>query len=318
MSDREKVFPTLTRRGLLKGGAAVAGGVVGLGGFPYTNRFAVRAQETPLKFWQFYAPGGPVASQVAWFEKTVADWNDSHPQKIELEFIPNSEYISGPKLATAFASGEGPDIFIISPGDFLRYYNGGVLKDLTPFIDDKAKADFPESVIANRMVDGKIFGIPMEVEPMAMYYSVKAFEEAGLNENDVPKTWEALLEVAKKLTTPERFGVMFETQPGYYQNFTWYPFLWQAAANSRRPTARAASIRRQRCKRSNSGRMRSIVGWRPARSWVRAGTIPLPTSHPAMSPCRMSASGAFHSFRATPGISSMASSGCPRRRTANM
>lgn len=51
------------------------------------------------------------------------------------------------------------------------------------------------------MVDGKIFGIPMEVEPMAMYYSVKAFEEAGLNENDVPKTWEALLEVAKKLTT---------------------------------------------------------------------------------------------------------------------
>lgn len=105
------------------------------------------------------------------------------------------------KLATAFASGEGPDIFIISPGDFLRYYNGGVLEDLTPFIDDKAKADFPESVIANRMVDGKIFGIPMEVEPMAMYYSVKAFEEAGLNENDVPKTWEALLEVAKKLTT---------------------------------------------------------------------------------------------------------------------
>ncbi|QGJ78809.1 ABC transporter substrate-binding protein [Sinorhizobium meliloti] len=227
MSDREKVFPTLTRRGLLKGGAAVAGGIVGLGGFPYINRFAVRAQEAPLKFWQFYAPGGPVASQVAWFEKTVADWNDSHPQKIELEFIPNSEYISGPKLATAFASGEGPDIFIISPGDFLRYYNGGVLKDLTPFIDDKAKADFPESVIANRMVDGKIFGIPMEVEPMAMYYSVKAFEEAGLNENDVPKTWEALLEVAKKLTTPERFGVMFETQPGYYQNFTWYPFLWQ-------------------------------------------------------------------------------------------
>lgn len=45
MSDREKVFPTLTRRGLLKGGAAVAGGVVGLGGFPYINRFAVRARK---------------------------------------------------------------------------------------------------------------------------------------------------------------------------------------------------------------------------------------------------------------------------------
>jgi multiple sugar transport system substrate-binding protein len=27
-------------------------------------------------------------------------------------------------------------------------------------------------VIANRMVDGKIYGLPYEVEPMAMYYSV--------------------------------------------------------------------------------------------------------------------------------------------------
>lgn len=228
MTEKTKSISPLTRRSVLKGGAVLAGGAVGgLSGFPYINRLAVRAQDAPLKFWQFYAPGGTVPSQVEWFTKTIADWNDSHDQKVELEFIPNSEYISGPKLATAFASGEGPDIFVISPGDFLRYYNGGVLKDLSPFIDDAAKADFPESVIANRMVDGKIFGVPMEVEPMAMYYSVKAFEDAGLNENDVPKTWEELLEVAKKLTTPERFGVMFETQPGYYQNFTWYPFLWQ-------------------------------------------------------------------------------------------
>ena len=110
--------------------------------------------------------------------------------------------MNGTKLATAFASGQGPDIFIISPGDFLRYYNGGVLLDLTPHIDaDAAKADFPEGVIANRKVDGKIYGMPMEVEPMAFYYSVKAFEDAGLNENDVPKTWDELLELAKKLTT---------------------------------------------------------------------------------------------------------------------
>lgn len=226
MTGKDKSITPATRRGVLKGGAVlVAGAAAGLSGFPYISRMAVRAQSAPLKFWQFYAPSGPVQSQVDWFEKAVAAWNDSHSQKVELEYVPNAEYINGPKLATAFASGEGPDIFLISPGDFLRYYNGGVLQDLTPHID--AKEDFPKSVIANRMVDGKIYGIPMEVEPMAMYYSVKAFEEAKLNENDVPKTWDDLLELAKKLTTPKRFGVLFETQPGYYQNFTWYPFLWQ-------------------------------------------------------------------------------------------
>jgi multiple sugar transport system substrate-binding protein len=207
---------------VLAAGAA-AGGAALFSSFPYISR--ARAAGEPLKFWQFYSPGGPVKSQDAWFQSVVKGWNDSHDVKVELEYI--TDYMSGTKLPTAFASGQGPDIFLISPGDFLRYYNGGVLLDLTPFIEEKAKADFPEGVMTTRKVDDKIYGIPMEVEPMAMYYSVAAFEEAKLNENDVPKTWDELLVVAKKLTTDKRFGVLFETQPGYYQNFTWYPFLWQ-------------------------------------------------------------------------------------------
>lgn len=213
-----------SRRRLLRTGAGLGAATLAT---PYLGRLPARAAGAPLKFWQFYAPGGQVATQVAWFEKMIADWNASHEQQVELEFVPNKEYINGPKLATAFASGQGPDIFLISPGDFLRYYNGGVLQDLTPHMDAAAIADFPESVLATRMVDGKVFGLPMEVEPMAFYYSVKAFEEAGLNENDVPTTWEGLLEVGKKLTTAERYGLLFQTAPGYYQNFTWYPFLWQ-------------------------------------------------------------------------------------------
>ncbi|MCA0030095.1 ABC transporter substrate-binding protein [Mesorhizobium sp. B263B2A] len=225
MTDRptSPIVSGLTRRRILQQGAALAGGIAGL---PFINRIA-RAEGAALKFWQFYAPGGDVKPQVKWFEDMVAGWNAGHDVKVELEYVTNSEYMNGSKLSTAFASGEGPDIFIISPGDFLRYYNGGVLADLTPYIDAAVRADFPESVIANRMVDGKIYGVPMEVEPMAFYYSVKAFEDAGLNENDVPKSWDELLETAKKLTTPNRYGVLFETTPGYYQNFTWYPFLWQ-------------------------------------------------------------------------------------------
>ncbi len=232
-STERKRLGGLTRRRLLTQGTAVgaAGLVSGVTGFPFINRMTAQAQGAPLKFWQFYAPGGNVASQAQWFEKTVADWNASHEQQIQLEYVPNADYMDGTRLPTAFASGEGPDLFIISPGDFLRYYNGGVLLDLTPFIEDAAKADFPESVIANRMVDGAIYGIPMEVEPMAMYYSIPAFEEAGLNENDVPQTWDQLLEVAGRLTNDQRYGVLFDVTPGYYQNFTWYPFMWQGGGD---------------------------------------------------------------------------------------
>lgn len=181
----------------------------------------------PLSFWQFYAPGGAVKTQTQWFVDMVNSWNQSNKTQVKLNYIPTTEYISGPKLQTAFASGQGPDIFIISPGDFLRYYNGGVLQDLTPHIDKTAQQDFYPDVMSTRTVDGKVYAIPMEVEPMAFYYSVDAFEKAGLNENDVPKTWDELLELGAKLKTSKRFGLLFETAPGYYQNFTWYPFMWQ-------------------------------------------------------------------------------------------
>ena len=73
---------------LAAGGAALASGTIS--GFPFVNSVA-RASGAPLTFWQFYAPGGPVPSQVEWFERTIADWNDSHDQKIELEYVPNKD-----------------------------------------------------------------------------------------------------------------------------------------------------------------------------------------------------------------------------------
>lgn len=209
-----------SRRQIIKGGAALTAGA--FAGLPISKAWA---QDDALNFWQFYAPDGGVKTQVDWFLKMADDWNAQSEVKVQLDYI--VDYVNGTTLSTSFASGEGPDIFLISPGDFLRYYNGGVLLDLTPYITPEAQADFPEGIIASRKVDGKIYGLPMELEPMAFYYSVKAFEDAGLNENDVPQTWDQLTEVANKLTTADRYGVLFETTPGYYQNFTWYPFMWQ-------------------------------------------------------------------------------------------
>ena len=189
---------------------------------------------------QFYAPGGESAAQGQWFVDMVDAWNASNRRPIELEYVPVSEYLNGVKLAVSFASGHAPDLFILSPGDFLRYYNGGALADLTPYISSEARADFPESVVASRVVDGRLYAVPMEVEPMAIFYSVEAFEDAGLDERDIPETWDELLDVAARLTDSRRFGILFETIPGYYQNFTWYPFLWQGGGEIQSPDGTSA------------------------------------------------------------------------------
>ncbi|GHO46529.1 ABC transporter substrate-binding protein [Ktedonospora formicarum] len=219
---------SISRRGFLK--RAGYGGMAALGTTSIAALMSSCGGSTssgPMSFWQFYGPNGTVKSQSQWFVDLVNNWNKSEKAQIKLEYIPNTDYISGSKLQTAFASGQGPDIFIISPGDFLRYYNGGVLQDLTLHIDKNAQSDLYPDVMSTRTIDGKIYAVPMEVEPMAFYYSIEAFEQAGLNENDVPKTWDELLEIGDKLKTNKRSGIIFEPTPGYYQNFTWYPFMWQ-------------------------------------------------------------------------------------------
>jgi multiple sugar transport system substrate-binding protein len=222
---------SLTRRELLIGGGKVAVVAAVSSLFSPFNIYVKAATPKSLSFWQFYSPGGGVATQDKWFQDMVKSWNSSHDVKVELLYVPNQDYMNGSKLQTAFASGQGPDIFVISPGDFLRYYNGGVLVELSQYMEDAAKKDFFDNVMETRKVDGKIYGLPMEVEPMAMYYSHKAFSDAKLSEADVPKTWDQLIEVSKKLTKKNQFGCLFETGPGYYQNFTWYPFLWQGGGD---------------------------------------------------------------------------------------
>ena len=231
--------------------------------------------------------------------------------------MPNNAYMDGTKLPTAFASGAGPDLFIISPGDFLRYYNGGVLLELTPFMDQAARDDFIPSVIANRMVDGKIYGLPYEVEPMAMYYSVDAFAEIGLTEKDVPKTWDELLAIGKKLTNAKRFGVLFETSPGYYQNFTWYPFLWEGGGDFQTKDGKSAF--------NSPATVQALKFWQDAVNMGVAPRKPLggggwdvvPNLAPDIAQCRTSGSGRSRNCARARPISNTASSSCRPRRAAS-
>src|SRR5258708_17387541 len=194
-SDNLQPVLGINRRELLKRGGKVAAAAAISSVFsPFV--FTGKAAPTKtLSFWQFFAPARQVGTQSKWFEDCVKGWNSTHDVKVELRFVPVHDYIGGSKLQTAFAAGQGPDIFIISPGDFLRYYNGGVLFDLTSYMDDAAKKYFFPNVMETRVVDEKIYGVPYDVVPWAMYYSLQAFEAAGLSRSDSPQTWDQFLDV---------------------------------------------------------------------------------------------------------------------------
>jgi multiple sugar transport system substrate-binding protein len=219
----------ISRRSVLRGGLGALA-AAGIGGPLLTacgGDGGSGGDGKEMSFWNFYGPSDDGGPQSKWFVDVAEQWNANNDVKVKLRYIPGKDYLNGTTLQTAFQSGEGPDIFLISPGDFLRYYNGGVLQDLSSALPAESKSDYLPGLLEARSVDGKVYGLPMEIEPLAMYYSEAAFTKAGLSEADLPKTWDQTLAVAEKLTGKDRYGVMFETLPGYYQNFTWYPFLWQ-------------------------------------------------------------------------------------------
>jgi len=90
------------------------------------------------------------------------------------------------------------------------------------------KADFLPSALDAVTVNGKIVGIPFEIELLGLYYNKDMFAAANVQP---PKTWNELIEVTKTLTKGKVAGLLIEPNKGYYQNFIWYPFLWQGGGD---------------------------------------------------------------------------------------
>ncbi|RIQ22790.1 ABC transporter substrate-binding protein [Jiangella rhizosphaerae] len=217
-----------SRRRFLGLSAALTGAVALPGLLSACGGSRTASASDPLQFWNFYAPApneDPVVmARAAWMQDTVDRWNAENEQQIELVYAP---VLGSEKLATAFSAGEGPDIFLISPGDIARYLNGNVLAELTPYMTQEAVDDFFADNMATRMIGDKVYALPMEIEPLALYYSRPAFEQAGLSEGDLPATWDDLIAVSDRLVAAGQGGLVFPTAQDYYQNFVWYPWMWQ-------------------------------------------------------------------------------------------
>jgi len=113
------------------------------------------------------------------------------------------------KFTAALAAGTPPDVIKID-----RFKMGGHgAKHTTMVLDDYVKRDkidmkkfYPatvEEVMYPPGSGGKITALPWNTDNRALIYNKKHFQEAGLDPNKPPKTWEDLLDYAVKLTKRE-------------------------------------------------------------------------------------------------------------------
>ena len=136
------------------------------------------------------------------------------------------------KLGTSIAGGAAPDVFAMDGPLFPDYQSRDVLLDLKPYIDrdgydlgqlaDQAVTDFTTP-------DGQ-FGLPRDLNVVALYYNKKMFDAAGIPYPDDTWDWAKLVDVAKQLTIRGADGKT--TQWGLYTETTdmenyWSELVWQ-------------------------------------------------------------------------------------------
>jgi multiple sugar transport system substrate-binding protein len=136
------------------------------------------------------------------------------------------------KLQTGIAGGDAPDVFAMDGPLFPDYQTRDVLLDLKPFIDRDGYdlGQLADQAVADFTTPAGQFGLPRDLNVIALFYNKKMFDAASLPYPDETWDWAKLVEVAKKLTLKGADGKVkqwgFFTETSDMENY-WSSLVWQ-------------------------------------------------------------------------------------------
>ena len=135
------------------------------------------------------------------------------------------------QIMTSIVSGNAPDLIMCNTSMLAEYRGIGALADLSGYVSEETLDSFlPSAKAMITTEDGKIDGLPQEGCNWALFYRKDLFEEAGLDPEKPPKTWDEFLECAQALTKDtdgdgviDQYGyawpVQAENASDYWVNF---------------------------------------------------------------------------------------------------
>lgn len=117
------------------------------------------------------------------------DVNDAHIG--DVAFRKKTEETYREDLLAAFAEGNGPDVFLIRNA-WLSQFERLIEPVPDAIVTEKEFRDaFVDAAIDDLVVDGRIYGVPMAVDSLALYYNKDLMNAAGIA--SPPSTWEEFL-----------------------------------------------------------------------------------------------------------------------------
>ncbi|EXX85210.1 ABC transporter substrate-binding protein [Paenibacillus darwinianus] len=183
---------------------------------------AASVEKVKIKWATWGNPG-----ELTRFQEYTKDFNVRNPD-IQVELIPiPGEYEQ--KIITQLSGGTAPDAFYAGDSMVVKLIENGTIEELTPFISGEGSVikeeDFFPGLWGAAKADGKIWGVPVDNNPMVLWFNKKVLKDAGITEmpTDLQAqgewNWQAFQEMTEKIKASKKYGYVLDNWWGH--TFSW-------------------------------------------------------------------------------------------------
>jgi lactose/L-arabinose transport system substrate-binding protein len=156
---------------------------------PRVGALSLDTNKTQIEIWSWNVAALALKSLTPPFEQ-------QHP-KVSI-YINMSGADPGARFLLALASGVGaPDVVQLQATEAERYTPTERLTDLTA-LAGKYEKDFVPAFWQSCVHDGKVYAIPWDIGPCAVFYKRWIFEKYGINPDTI-ETWDDFIEAGKQI-----------------------------------------------------------------------------------------------------------------------
>jgi len=226
-SNQSTLRSAASRRTVLKAGAGAA---LVSGALPLAARPTLAQDEqVTINFWNWWDVGRqPLMDEI------IAGFQAEFPN-ITVNNVPQTWDRRDELVVTALAGGEPPEVLMASRQEIVKFADSGAIVPIDAYVEANQidTAAYYESEIASMWWKDQLYALPMPTaggETGLYFYNTRLFEEAGLDPETPPETWDELDAAAAKLTKLSGDGAIEQMGVNLGVNYT--AFLAQLYCNN--------------------------------------------------------------------------------------
>ena len=145
-------------------------------------------------------------SELTWLKAQAAAYTKASGNTVNIVSVPFDQIPD--KFIQSAPKGQGPDIVVSLPQDRLgQLASAGVIEPMDKYVT--SKTDLDRTALSAMTYNGKLFGLPMFAEAVAVVYNRK------LLPGGVPNTWDAFIKAAQANTGNGKFGFLVDLSNAY-------------------------------------------------------------------------------------------------------